>query len=266
VRDGIPGITELVKEAVSTLAREHVRQTSDPAAGWGHFAISLGDEGGAALPAPKDPNLSYDFLRRSGEEAATVAQERLRQGDLESAELLMRVQHVWFHLAECLQRSNNAHTEKELGRLFLDNCVVLVNFCIREARNPAVSSKRAGLDADFKTLRCACLVAFMREGEAVQCLEAVLHLRHRRRFVPVSSPVTSHLTCPLTSHCIRHDVGAPMSQALRAPKPQHHAPHPITNTPHGLQPTRHVVLQRRDAQAAAAHGGSAEGAACDPKG
>jgi len=86
--------------------------------------MDLRNEGGATPPPmqSKEANFGYEFFRRSAEEAASIVSDRMLDGDVESAELLIRVRDVWVNLAECLQRSNNAHTEKEIGRLFCDHC------------------------------------------------------------------------------------------------------------------------------------------------
>ncbi len=127
-----------------------------------------------AAPSPSGPSLQatasefgYEYFQRSADEASTIIQDLLRDDDAESAELLIRVRNIWVNFAECLQRSNNAHTEKEIGRLFYDHCVFLVNYVVSEAQdNPVLASKDAGLEADFKSLSDGMHKLLLRKAEA----------------------------------------------------------------------------------------------------
>jgi hypothetical protein len=168
--EGIEGIASLVKQALTDLAHDTILKAGDPVDGWRHFLIDLPD----AAPSPSAPSLQatasefgYEYFQRSADEASTIIQDRLRDGDAESAELLIRVRNIWVNFAECLQRSNNAHTEKEIGRLFCDHCVFLVNYVVREAQgNPVLASKAAGLEADFKALSDGMHKLLLRKAEA----------------------------------------------------------------------------------------------------
>jgi hypothetical protein len=130
-------------------------------------------------PATPPPDLSYGFFRRSAKEAATLVQDRMNEGDVESAELLIRVKDVWESLAACLQHSNNAHTEREIGRLFCDHCVFLVNFVNREAQSSVAASREraAGLEADFKVLSEGMHKLLLRKAETQRQLRELLAVK-----------------------------------------------------------------------------------------
>jgi hypothetical protein len=111
---------------------------------------------------------------RSAEEANTIIQDRMREGDIEGAELLIRVKNVWDNLADCLSNTNNAHTEREIGRLFCDHCVFLVNFCVREASNTGMASKCTGLEADFAALSEGMHKLLLRKVDAQKELRKIV--------------------------------------------------------------------------------------------
>ena len=84
------------------------------------------EESGPLLPP------TYSNLQRSADEAEVKAEERRSAGDEVMADLLQRIQNVWLHLIDCLSGSNNADTERDVGKIFFTHvCTPVSELCSR---------------------------------------------------------------------------------------------------------------------------------------